>query len=76
MARGLVELLTRGVQEVHHGEQQAGECGEVGLDVGVAEGEVGQANQHKSADFFTSFALARVCNFLMELTLTLQQQSN
>ena len=71
-----MKLLARRVQEVHHGEQEAGEGGEVGLDVGVAEGEVSQTNQHKPADFFTSFALSRVCDFLMELTLALQQQSN
>ena len=61
MARGLVQVLAGRVQEVHHGDQEAGQGAEVGLDeeeihsiifdtgnriihldVGVAEGEVGQ----------------------------------
>ena len=76
MARGLVELLTRGVQEVHHGEQQAGEGGEVGLDVGVAEGEVGQADQDEAPHLVTSLPLSRAAHLLVEVTLTLQQQSD
>ena len=70
-----MELLPWRVEEVHHGDQEAGQGGEVGLDVGVAEGQVGQADQDKSTDLVTSFLLAWVCNLLMELNLTLQQQS-
>ena len=70
-----MKLLPRRVQEVHHGDQEAGQGGEVGLDVGVAEGQVSQADQDKSTDLVTSFPLAQVFNLLMELTLTLQQQS-
>ena len=71
-----MKVLPWRVQEVHHGEEEAGQGGEVGLDVGVAEREVGQADQDKPADLVTSFLLARICNLLMELTLALQQQSN
>ena len=70
-----MKLLPRRVQEVHHGDQEAGQRGEVGLDVGVAEGQICQADQDKSTDLVTSFPLAQVFNLLMELTLTLQQQS-
>ena len=70
-----MELLPRRVEEVDHGDQEARQSGEVGLDVGVAEGQVCQADQDKSADLVTSFLLAWVCNLLMELNLTLQQQS-
>ena len=71
-----MKVLPRRVQEVHHGEQEAGQGGQVGLDVGVTEREVGQADQYKPADLVTSFLLAGICNLLMELTLALQQQSN
>ena len=70
-----MKLLPWRVQEVHHGDQKAGQGGEVGLDVGVAEGQVGQADEDKPADLVTSFPLAQVFNLLMELTLALQQQS-
>ena len=70
-----MKLLPRRVQEVHHGDQEAGQGGEVGLDVGVAEGQICQADEDKSTDLVTSFPLAQVFNLLMELTLALQQQS-
>ena len=88
-------MLAGGVQEVHHGDQEAGQGAEVGLDeeeihsiifdtgnriihldVGVAEGEVGQADQDEAPHLVTSLPLSRAAHLLVEVTLTLQQSSS
>ena len=68
VGRGLAKILPVAFQLVDHDLHEAGEGGEVGLDAGVAKGQVCESHHRVPPDFAT---LDRACVWKMSLILHL-----